>query len=339
MNGPRWALSVPIENFSLREIAEIARDAEEMGYADAWSGEVDGVDAFTPLAMISSATRTMRLGTAIANIYTRGPQALAASAAALADVAPGRFLLGLGAGSVNIVERWNGGSFVRPVTRMREMVQVLRAALAGERVVFNGDAVTVNGYRLSAPPATPVPIHVAALKPKMLAVAGGYGDGVLLNFLSAADVAQSVAVARKAAADAGRDPAALEVTARLFVSLDRPGRETDEVLRRWIAGYLTVPTYRAFQDWLGRGPMLQPMYEAWAAGDRRAALEVIPEQVLRDLFLVGSPEERRAQLARYFEGGLQTAALMFFTSEPDVARRRELFIQAVKDMSPRASGA
>jgi alkanesulfonate monooxygenase SsuD/methylene tetrahydromethanopterin reductase-like flavin-dependent oxidoreductase (luciferase family) len=173
----------------------------------------------------------------------------------------------------------------------------------------------------------------------MLRVAGEFGDGVLLNFLSASDVGKSVAIARDAAAGAGKDPAKFEVTARLFVSLDKPGRETDEVLRRWIAGYLTVPTYRAFQDWLGRGPMLQPMYDAWAAGDRRAALDAIPEQVLRDLFLVGSAEERRVQLQRYFEGGLETAAMMFFTSEPDVQRRRELFVQAVREMSPLASGA
>lgn len=339
MASARWALSVPIENFSLRELAAIAREAEELGYVDSWSGEVDGVDVFTPLAAIAHTTTSMRLGTAIVNVFTRGPQALAASAAGLADLAPGRFVLGIGAGSANIIERWNGGAFRRPVTRVRETAQVLRAALAGERVVFDGEVLKINGYRLSAPPAQPVPIHIAALRPGMLRVAGAYGDGVLLNFLSAEDVQKSVAVARQAAAEAGRDPAALEVGARLFVALDPPGKTTDEALRRWIAGYQTVPTYRAFQDWLGRGPLLQAMYDAWAAGDRRAALEAIPEQVLRDLFLVGSPEERRAQLMRYFEGGLDTAFLMFFTSEPDVARRRELFLQAVREMSPRASGA
>jgi alkanesulfonate monooxygenase SsuD/methylene tetrahydromethanopterin reductase-like flavin-dependent oxidoreductase (luciferase family) len=141
-------------------------------------------------------------------------------------------------------------------------------------------------------------------------------------------------VARQAAKDAGRNPSELEVSARLFVSLDPPGAATDEALRRWIAGYQTVPTYRAFQDWLGRGPALQAMYDAWAGGDRKAALAAIPEQVLRDLFLVGSPSERNAHLRRYFEAGLDTAFLMFFTSETDVARRREMFRQAVKDMAP-----
>ena len=106
----------------------------------------------------------MRLGTAIANVFTRGPATLAMSAATVADLAPGRFILGIGAGSQPIVESWNGGRFALPATRVREMVQVVRAVLAGERVVFRGKALTVDGFRLVRPPAAPVPIYVAALR-------------------------------------------------------------------------------------------------------------------------------------------------------------------------------
>ena len=89
----RWSLSVPMDGFALPELAEVAREAERLGYTDAWSFEVDGVDAFTPLTVIGLATQ-MRIGTAIANVYTRGPATLASTAAGLADVAPGRFVLG-----------------------------------------------------------------------------------------------------------------------------------------------------------------------------------------------------------------------------------------------------
>src|SRR5213082_3086472 len=95
MRRKRWALSVPVDGFSLAEHAELAREAERLGYTDAWSLEVDGVDCFAPLAVIASATR-LRVGTAIANVYTRGPATLASSAAGLADIAPGRFCLGIG---------------------------------------------------------------------------------------------------------------------------------------------------------------------------------------------------------------------------------------------------
>ena len=165
----------------------------------------------------------MRLGTAIANVYTRGPATLASTAAGLADMAPGRFVLGIGAGSQPIVESWNGGQFSRPATRVRETAQFLRKALAGERVVFKGETFTVDGFRLTRVPAHPVPIYVAALREGMLKVAGQVGDGVILNWLSPDDVPRSVGVVREAARQAGRDPDAIEVTARLFVNLDPPG--------------------------------------------------------------------------------------------------------------------
>src|SRR6266852_332890 len=128
-----WSLSVPMEGFSLAELGGIAREAEQLGYTDAWSFEVDGVDGFTPLAAIGTATTSMRIGIAIANVYTRGPATLASTAAGLADLAPGRFILGIGAGSQPIVESWNGGRFALPATRVREMTHVLRAAPAAIR--------------------------------------------------------------------------------------------------------------------------------------------------------------------------------------------------------------
>src|SRR5260370_37585457 len=92
MGGKRWALSVPVAGVSLAEHAEVAREAERLGYTDAWSLEVDGVDCFTPLAVVAPATR-LRVGTAIANVYTRGPATPASSAAGLADPAPRRLCL------------------------------------------------------------------------------------------------------------------------------------------------------------------------------------------------------------------------------------------------------
>jgi len=220
-----------------------AREGERLGYTDAWSFEADGLDCFSPLAVIAPATR-MRVGTAIANVYTRGPATLASSAAGLADIAPGRFCLGIGAGSQPIVEAWNGGAFRRPATRVREMAQFLRQALAGERVVFRGETFSVDGFRLTRPPADPIPIHVAALRPGMLRVAGEVGDGVILNWLAVEDVPKSVAVVRDAAQKAGRDPAAIEITARLLINVDPAGPEADVAVRRHVTAYLNVPCTR-----------------------------------------------------------------------------------------------
>jgi probable F420-dependent oxidoreductase len=331
----RWALSVPVDGFSLAELPELAREGERLGYSDAWSFEADGVDCFTPLAVLATATR-LRLGTAIANVFTRGPATLAMSAAAIAELAPGRFCLGIGAGSQPIVEAWNGGRFARPATRVREMTRVLRAAFAGERVVFKGQTLSVDGFRLGRPPQQPVPIYVAALRSGMLQAAGEIGDGVILNWLAAGDVPRVVAIVREAAARAGRDPAAIEVTARLLVNVDPPGGEADIGVRRHVTAYLNVPVYRAYQDWLGRGPALSPMWEAWERGDRRAAVAAVPERVMADLILRGSMADIRAHVQRYLDAGIDTAFLQVSTLESDPARRRRLLGDALRALAPSA---
>jgi alkanesulfonate monooxygenase SsuD/methylene tetrahydromethanopterin reductase-like flavin-dependent oxidoreductase (luciferase family) len=234
------------------------------------------------------------------------------------------------------VESWNGGRFTLPATRVREMVQVVRAALSGERVVFRGKALTVDGFRLVRPPAAPLPIYVAALRPGMLRVAGEVGDGVILNWLSAADVPGVVRVVREAAAAAGRNPASIEITARLLVNVDPPSPQADAGVRRHVTAYLNVPVYRAFQEWLGRGAALAPMWQAWERGDRKAALAAVSEQVMADIILRGSMAEIRAHVRRYLDAGIDTAFLQLSTLETDPARRCQVLGDAVRALAPSA---
>jgi probable F420-dependent oxidoreductase len=338
MHGKRWSLSVPVDGFSLPEHTDLAREAERLGYRDAWSYEADGLDCFTALAPVALATR-LRLGTAIANVFTRGPATLAMSAASVAELAPGRFCLGLGAGSQPIVEAWNGGRFARPATRVREMVHVVRAVLSGERVVFRGTTLSVDGFRLARPPAQRVPIYVAALRPGMLQVAGEVADGVILNWLAASDVPRVVGVVREAAARAGRDPASVEITARLLINVDPPGPEADQGVRRHVTAYLNVPVYRAYQDWLGRGGTLAPMWQAWERGDRKAAVAAVPERVMADLIVRGSTSEIRAHVQRYLDAGIDTAFLQVSTLEPDPGRRRQVLLDALRALAPGPAAA
>jgi probable F420-dependent oxidoreductase len=333
MTQKRWSLSVPIEEVPLADHADIAREAEQLGYTDAWSLEVDGIDCFSPLAVIGAATK-LRLGTAIANVYTRGPATLAMTAAGLAEVAPGRFCLGVGAGSQPIVESWNGGTFSRPATRVRETVEFLRRVFAGERVVFEGETFTVQGFRLSRLPTAPIPIHVAALRPAMLRVAGQVGDGAIINWLSAEDVKKSVAVVREAAQKAGRDPEAVEITARIFVCIDPPSEATQTGIRRHINTYLNVPVYKAFHEWLGRTEALGPMWQAWESGDRKGAVAAIPESVIDELILRGSVDDIHAHVKRYMDAGVTTAFLQLQSFEKDPAVKRERLLKAVRDLAP-----
>ena len=126
----RWGMTLPLHGLSLPDQRELVSALPVLGYTDAWSGELNGIDAFSPLVLASQWAPQLRLGTAIAGIYTRSPVALAVSAGTLAALAPGRFVMGIGTSSQVAVEQWNGIPFAKPLQRSRDMLRFLRAALA-----------------------------------------------------------------------------------------------------------------------------------------------------------------------------------------------------------------
>lgn len=306
----RLGITVPLPGATLAEHRGWFEELVALGYSDVWSAESDGTDGFTPLALAAAWAPGLRLGTAIVGAFTRGPALLAQSAAAMAEAAPGRFVLGIGASSDVIVGRWNGIAYDRPYQRVRDTVRFLRRAFTGERVDEEYETFAVHGFRLGRPPAEPPPIHVAALRPGMLRLAGREADGVILNWLSASDV-------EKAVAEAG---GGTEVVARIFVVPDPDAASARAVGRRMVTAYLNVPAYAEFQRWLGRGPLLQPMWDAWASGDRRAALDRVPDEVVDDLIVHGTPEACRDHVARYVAHGVTVPVVSVF-AEGDAVRR------------------
>lgn len=333
----RWGLSLPLDGVPLAAHEPVLRTAEAVGYTDAWSQEVAGVDPFTPLALAASWTRRMRLGTAIAGVFTRGPAITAMHAAGMAEAAPGRFVLGLGAASQPIVEHWNGDAFERPLTRVREVVEAVRSALAGEKVSYDGETVQMQGFRLARPVPAPVPIYVAALRERMLRLAGAVGDGVIINWLSAGDVPKVVAAVREGARATGKDPAAIDVVCRIPVCVTEDRERARHLARRAIAGTLTVPTYRRFQEWLGRGPALAAMQEAWAAGDRKGALAAIPDAVVDDLWVIGPPDECARGVQAFCAAGVTTPVLAFISPQEDWAAKGADVASVVERVLPPAT--
>jgi probable F420-dependent oxidoreductase len=266
----------------------------EQGYTDFWTSETSRFDAFTPLAAASGAVGTAWFGTAIASVYARGPALLAMSAAAVADCAPGRFLLGIGASSPVLTEDWNAAAYERPLDRVRDTVRFLRAALSGSLVDQTFSTFTVRRFRLEQPPEEVPPLLVGALRPAMLRVAAQEADGAILNWLSPSDVLTARQVT---------GPDAL-VAARVFVCCSSDTAAVRTAARRLIAGYLTVPGYAAFHRWLGRGAALTPMWDAWQSGDRKGAAAAVPDEVVDDLIVHGTPGECAAKLRAYQAAGV-----------------------------------
>jgi probable F420-dependent oxidoreductase len=296
----RWGLTVPLTGIGLPENADLFRRAEAAGYTDLWSGETNGPDGFTPLALAATWTDRVRLGTGVVGVMQRGRALLAQQTAALADASGGRFVLGIGASSDRIIEGWNAMPFERPLSKMSETIDFLRTALAGERAD--------GGFKLERAPAEPVPIIVAALRGKMLRLAVEKGDGAFTNFLPLEGLPKVVEQLDGA-------PEGFELLCRFFCI---PGeREQVEPLARFMfSSYITVPVYEAFYRWLGYGERIDEMVAAWNSKDREKAAQAAPWNLIEEMFIFGSPEQMRERLQAFVDGGITLPVITPITT-PD----------------------
>jgi probable F420-dependent oxidoreductase len=318
----RYGITVPFDA-PLNEQADLYQEFADLGYTDLWSSEADGTDGFTPLILASQWAPTLRLGIAIIPAYTRGPALMAQHIASICEAAPGRFVMGIGSSSNVIVENWNGIPFEEPYKRTRDVVRFLRKALTGEKVSEKYDGFEVNGFTLRRVPREQPPILIAALRPGMLRLAGREGDGAIINWLSAEDVATVKPYVEEGGAQK-------EIVARIFCCPNPDAEVVRAEAKRAIAAYLNVPVYADFHRWLGRSEDLEGMWSYWAAGDRKAALDAIPDRVVDQLIVHGTPEQCREHIDRYHAMGVTTSAISimpFGGIDP---------IEAARDLAPAA---
>jgi probable F420-dependent oxidoreductase len=319
----RWGLTVPFTGVALAEHPDLYAQAERAGYDDLWSGETaNGADGFTPLGLAATTTKKMRLATGIVNPFTRGPGVLAQTAAALQEASQGRFTLGLGSSSDVIVERFNGGTFERPLSAVREAVTELRPVLSHPEGRGHG------GLRLERPPQAPVPLVLAALRGRMLALAAEIGDGAFTNFLPFSGLPRVVGALREGERAAGRREGAVELVCRFFLVPGAP-EEGVAFARHMFAAYASVPVYAEFFRWLGWGERIDPMVEAYTAGDRAGAAALAPEELIREIFILGRPLDQHRRLLEFAEGGIDTLVLTFIAPAASIP-------ELIDDLSPRA---
>lgn len=319
MTEYRYGITVPFPAPLWRH-ADIYRELADLGYTEFWSSEADGTDGFTPLVLASTWAPDVRLGIAIIPAYTRGPALLAQQVAAMCEAAPGRFVMGLGSSSNVIVERWNGITFADPYQRTRDTALFLREALTGKRMSEQYDTFSVDGFTLGRPPEVQPKILIAALRSGMLRLAGRVGDGAIINWLSADDVATVKPYVEESAA-AGE---AKELVARIFVCPSDDAEVVRASFKRAITAYLNVPVYAEFHRWLGRGERLGAMWQRWRDGDRRGALDQVSDDLVDELLVHGPPEACREHIDRYHENGVTSSAISimgFGDNDPMAAAR------------------
>ncbi len=303
----RLGLALPVPGVGLDRYVPGARAAARAGYEDVWAGEAQLADAFATLASVATAVPEVGVGTAVVPAFTRAPGLLAVSAATLAGLAPGRASIGLGASSHAVVERWGGVAYERPYQRTRDVLRFLRAALTGRRISAGYETFAVDGFRLAAPPASIPRLLVAALRPGMLRLAADEADGAVLTWVSPTDVRRMAGYLRP-----GQE---LVTWVSVCPSTDAP--RVREAMRPAIAEYLTVAGYAASQEWLGRAGELRPVWSAWAEGRRRDAVTAVPDTLVDEFVVHGSPRRCRERLAGYADAGATHLALSLLPLDRD----------------------
>jgi 5,10-methylenetetrahydromethanopterin reductase len=317
---------------SLRDIgvtADVLRGwadaAEAGGYSGIWVPDVGGHDAVTTLAMFAGTTRRVLLGTGVMPVFSRPPLVIAQTAATLDDLSGGRFVLGLGAGARFSTERWFGARWSDPFARLEAAVAAIRAVTAGQEV---------DGFRLGFPPTRPrLPVMLAALNPRMLAFAGRLGDGVLLNWLPLDAVPDAVAQVRKAATEAGRDPAAVVVACYVRACVGDLGQLAGD-LRPQVLTYLQSPAYAAM---LRRSGITDVDRVAAAGPDERTGL--VSDQTIDALVATGTADQVAARLEAYRQAGVDLPVLYPLPAGEHPAARVLATLSALAPGSPLPSPA
>ena len=294
-------------------------EAERLGVDDVWSAEAWGYDAISPLAYMAAQTSTIRLGTGIVQAGTRTPALLAMTAMSMASLSRDRFVLGLGASGPQVVEGWHGISFKRQMTRMRELIEIVRLAETGKRVSYSGKIYTLplpggegKALRSSAPARKPVPIYLATLSPKSLQMTGELADGWLgTSFLpERADVFFDDI--KKGAEKAGRSMSEIDLQAGGAVVF---GDDVEELIPPRKAGLaFTLGAmgsrehnfYNAAFRRAGYEDVAAEVQNLWLDGKREEARELVPDELVLKTNLLGTEDMVKDRIRAYRDAGVTT---------------------------------
>ncbi len=292
---------------SAAEAADLARTAEVAGFDAVFLAE-RCADSLALAHSALLATERITVGTAIANAAVRHPAMTALTAVTLAEESKGRFLLGLGVANAALNERVLGLPAIRPVAYMREYVGVLRSVLEGGVEPPPGEYFPVAGFAPDRRSSARVPVFLAALLPRMLALAGELADGVFLNLLATAALPAARSQIDAGLARAGRAPADIVVACILPCCISLDAHAAARAARQVVAGYAMHPAAGAVFSDSGFADELLRVRERIASGDKNAAAAV-SDAMIDALIVHGGPDVLPERIQAYRDAGVDLPVL------------------------------
>ncbi|MEU6665966.1 LLM class flavin-dependent oxidoreductase [Streptomyces sp. NPDC046727] len=307
-----------------RETVDFVLEAEKLGLDICWVAEAWGSDAPSPLGYLAARTDRMLLGSGVMQLATRSPVTIAQTAMTLAQMSEGRFLLGLGASGPQVIEGLHGIPFARPLTRMRETVEIIRSAFTGEKIAYQGRRFTIplpdgegRPMRLSLA-AVPVPVYLATLSPKMLELTGEIADGWLGTSFVPEGAGAYFTHLDKGLARAGRTRAQLDVCQGAEINVVGDEEDLADIIssrKRELAfslggmGSGSTNFYNNAYSRQGWADIAAEVRERWQAGDRDGATALVTDDMVLATTLIGTEDMVRERLKVWQETGVDTVRL------------------------------
>jgi F420-dependent oxidoreductase-like protein len=317
---------------------EIVQEAERLGYESVWAAEAYGSDAATVLGWLAGLTETIKLGSAIFQMPGRSAAMTAMTAATIDQLSGGRMLLGIGSSGPQVAEGWHGQRFARQIQRTREYVEVVRMALARERVVYDGETLTLplpdgpgRALKLTiAPLQERIPIYLAAIGPNNTKLAGEIADGWIPTLFSPEHVAEFVPLLEEGAARAGRTLEGFDIAPQVNVCITDDLESGRNLMRPFIALYVggmgsrEKNFYNQLVQRYGFEEEARDVQDLYLDGKREEAMARLSDELIDTVSICGPPEHVRERLAVYRDAGVGTLGIspLAFTKDERLEQLR-----------------
>jgi F420-dependent oxidoreductase-like protein len=313
------AIGFSVAGEDWEEAASFVVEAERLGVDSVWSSEAWGYDAVTPLAYLAGKTTRIKLGCSILQAGTRTPAVVAMTALTLASLSKDRFILGLGTSGPQVIEGWHGVPFDRPVTRLHELVEIVRIAIRGERVTYKGRVYELplpggegRALRTSAPPHPHIPIYLATLGPRSLELTGELADGWIATSFVPEHADVFFDHIRAGARRAGRALADLDLQAGGVVAFSDDverliaPRKPGFAFEMGAMGSREHNFYKEAYQRQGYGELAAAVQALWLEGRREEAAALIPDAFVLQSNLLGTEPMVTERIRVFRDAGVTT---------------------------------
>ena len=308
---------------TIDQILDCAKTLKKYNPDVVWIPETWGMENFSMLSRVSQIVSS-KIGSSIINVYSRSPALVAMGAVTVDTISKGRLILGLGTSSEPIIEDWHGQKFERPLSRLREYIEIIRLVLSGKKVDFAGKFHSLKNFSLLIkPPRKHIPIYLAAINHKMLELTWQTADGVIFYLRPISELKETIKKMQK--------KRRIDVTCQIITCVSEDSEKAITRAKKTLAFYISVgSTYRDFLSKNGFQQETENIFSEYKKSRLESNYEFVTDSMLNELVICGTPNEVIKQLKKFRQTGIDLPIIQFNPID-DVSESFKLLASTLSD--------